>query len=114
MAKLSEEVLTIVLNLQRQLLKRIDEVTATEFVIFEQFGEVEGTIEYFRQLQNAQERADSYYLRLFTALRQIYASQPTAARDRLELLDRFISEAEATVDAVEATVSEIRRDFNLS
>jgi len=36
-----------------------------------------------------------------------------ASRDSLELLDRFIAEAEATVDAIEATVAEIRRDFNL-
>ena len=113
MARLSEKTIIRVFNLQRQLLERIHEATATEFTIIEEFGETEATIDYFDQLQNARERADSYYSRLFTTLRQIYPAQPVASRDSLELLDRFIAEAEATVDAIEATVAEIRRDFNL-
>jgi len=36
-----------------------------------------------------------------------------ASRDSLELLARLIAEAEATVDAIGATVAEIRRDFQL-
>ncbi len=59
------------------------------------------------------ERADSYYLRLFTALRQIYPAQPVASRDSLEILARFIGEAQASVDAVGATLAEIKRDFDL-
>lgn len=113
MAKLPNEIISTIFELQRQLLERIDEATATEFTLFEAYGETEETIDYFEQLQNARERADSYYLRLFTVLRQIYPSQPAATRDSLELLARFIAEAEATVDAVEATISEIRRDLNL-
>jgi hypothetical protein len=113
MAKLPDELLTTIFNLQRQLLERIDEATATEFALFEFYGETEQTIDYFEQLQNARERADSYYLRLFTTLRRSYPSQPVAPRDSLELLARFITDAEATVFAVEATISEIRRDFNL-
>jgi len=113
MVKLPDEILTAIFNLQRQLLERIDEATATEFALFELYGETEETIDYFEQLQNVRERADSYYLRLFTTLRQIYPSQPVAPRDSLvELVTRFVTDAEATVDAVEATISEIRRDFN--
>ena len=99
--------------MQRQLLERIDEATATEFTLSEEFGETSATIEYFEQLQNSRERADNYYARLFTTLRQIYPAQPMASRDSLELLARFIAEAEATVDAIGATVAEIRRDFQL-
>ncbi len=113
MAKLPDETITRVLNLQRQLLERIDDAAATEFAILAQFGETEATADYFELLQNARDRADSYYSRLYTALRQIYPSQPVASRDSLELLGRFIQEAEATVDAIAATVQEIRRDFNL-
>ncbi|WP_374795832.1 hypothetical protein [Aerosakkonema funiforme] len=50
--------------MQRQLLELMDDVTATEFAIFERFGEAQETIDYFAQLQNARERADSYESRL--------------------------------------------------
>ena len=38
MAKLSDETLTTVFNLQKQFLESIDAATATEFIIFERFG----------------------------------------------------------------------------
>lgn len=112
MAKLPDNTLSTIFKLQRQLLERIDETTGTEFALFELYGETEEIINYYEQLQNARERADAYYV-LFTTLRQIYPSQGAASRDSLELLTRFIAEAEATVNAVEATISEIKRDFNL-
>lgn len=114
MAKLSDEIVTAVFNLQRQLLERIDEATATEFTIFEQFGETEAIIGEFEQLQNVRDRADSYYSRFSTALRRIYESQFVASTANLDLLARFIEEAKATADATAATVQEIRRDFDLS
>jgi hypothetical protein len=113
MAKLPEAIIGTVLHLQRQLLERIDDATATEFAIEQQFGETDETIDYFAQLQNAKERADSYYSRLYITLRRIYESQPLANRDTLELLARFMDEAEAVNAATDATVREIKRDFNL-
>lgn len=113
MAKLPEAIILKVLHLQRQLLERIDDATATEFAIEQQFGETDETVDYFAQLQNAKERADSYYSRLYITLRRIYESQPLANRDTLELLDRFTAESGATVDAIAATVAEVRRDLNL-
>lgn len=113
MARLSGEIVTTIFNLQRQLLERIDEATATEFTIFEQFGETEITIREFEQLQNVKDRADSYYSRFYATLRRIYESQPMASAANLELLAKFIEEAQATVDATAATIGEIRRDFNL-
>lgn len=41
MAKLPDETITTIFNLQRRLLIRIDEATATEAIIFERFGEIE-------------------------------------------------------------------------
>jgi hypothetical protein len=113
MAKLPQETIRKVLNLQKQLLESIDDVMATDFIIFEQIGETERTIGFFAQLQNARERAESYNSRLYTMLQQIYPAQPVASRASLELLARYIEEAEATVDAITASVAEIRRDFNL-
>ena len=113
MAKLPEETITRVLNLQRQLLERIDDVMTTDFVLFDRFGETQETIDYFELLQNATERAESYNSRLYTTLKQIYPAQPVASRASLELLARYIEETEATVEAITASVAEIRRDFNL-
>lgn len=113
MAKLPDEIIATVLNLQRDLLERLDEATATELELLEQYGENESTLNEFEQLQNAKERLDSYYTRFYLNLRRIYESQPVAARDSLELLARYINEATATVDAIGATIQEIRRDFNL-
>ncbi len=79
MAKLAEEILTRVFTIQRQLLERINEATEIEYQLLERFGETQETLDYFEQLQNSRERADNYYLRLFTSLRQIYPAQPVAS-----------------------------------
>lgn len=114
MARLPDETITKILVLQRELLERIDEATATELALLEQFGETEETILEFDQLQNARERTDTYYSRFYVTLRRFYESQPLAPRDTIELLVRFTNEAEATIEGIGATIKEIRRDFNLS
>ncbi|MGK7874505.1 MAG: hypothetical protein AB4426_14715 [Xenococcaceae cyanobacterium] len=114
MAKLSDETITTVLNLQRQFLERIDEATAIEFALFEQFGETEATIPELEELQNIRERADSYYSRFYTVLRRIYESQPVASNANLELLARTIQEAQATTEAIRASIQDIKRNWNLS
>ena len=53
MAKLSDETLTTVFNLQKQFLESIDAATATEFIIFERFGETEETIPELNELDSA-------------------------------------------------------------
>jgi hypothetical protein len=103
-----------VFGIQRQLLERINEATEIEYQLLERFGETQETLDYFEQLQNSRERADSYYLRLFTILRQIYPAQPVASRDTLGMISRFIGEAQASVDTIGATLAEIKRDFNLT
>lgn len=51
MAKLPNEIISTIFELQRQLLERIDEATATEFRLFEAYGETEEVIDYFEQFQ---------------------------------------------------------------
>lgn len=110
MAKLSDETLTLVFNLQRRLLQRINEATATEAIIFEQFGEEETIIE-LQQLQNVRERATSSYSRLYTLLLRVAESQPTATSATLDLLALSIEQAEATDAASEASVQDIKRNW---
>lgn len=113
MAKLPDETITIIFNLQRRLLQRIDEASATETIIFELFGEAELIITELEQLQNVRERTRSSYSRLYTLLLRIAESQPVATSATLDLLAQSIEQAEATNASSEATVREIQTDLNL-
>jgi len=113
MAKLPEKTITTIFNLQRRLLERIDEATATEATIFEQFGEAEEILIELEQLQNVRERATSSYSRLYMLLLRVAEAQPTATSATLSLLARSIKQAEATDAASSATIQEIKRDLNL-
>ena len=109
--KLSDETLTLVFNLQRRLLQRINEATETEAIMFE-FGEEETFLE-LQQLQNVRERATSSYSRLYTLLLRVAESQPTATSATLDLLALSIEQAEATDAASEASVQDIKRNWML-
>lgn len=113
MAQLPNETTITVLNLQRRLLAIINQATPTQFIIFEQYGETETTIIALDDLQNVQERADTYYSRFYTLLRRIAGSQPFADAAMLELLYRSIDNAEATADALEASIHEEKSNFNI-
>lgn len=94
-------------------MQRIDEATATEAILFTQFGEEETIIE-LEQLQNVRERAISSYSRLYTLLLRVAESQPTATSATLDLLLLSIDQAEATDAACEASVLDIKSNWNLS
>jgi lantibiotic modifying enzyme len=113
MAALPETTITTVLALQRRLLAIIDRATATEMLIFEQYGETERTLIDLEQLQNIQERADTYYSRFCILLRQIAQSQPFPTNAMLELLASSIEDAGDTSDALEASIQEIKQDWDV-
>lgn len=113
MVQLPEETTTTVLNLQRRLLAIIHQATAAGFIILEQYGETETTLVDLDFLQNARERAETYYSRFYTILLRIAEAQPGASTAMLELLERSIEEAQATADALEASIQETKRDWNL-
>jgi uncharacterized protein YPO0396 len=113
MANLSEKITTNVLELQRQLLSVINEATATSYIILQTYGETETTLIALDDLDNARERANTYYSRLHTLLSRIAEAQPIASNAMLELLNRSIDEAQATIAATEATIREEKRGFNI-
>nr|WP_019487637.1 hypothetical protein [Kamptonema sp. PCC 6506] len=113
MAKLPQETIATILNLQARLLAGIDEAKAAEFAIFEQYGETEATATVLEQLQNAAERLRNPYSRFYTLLLRISESQPLASSAMLNLLAQTIELAQADADAVEATIREAKMDFNL-
>lgn len=112
MAELADETITIILGLQRRLVKLIHQA-ATELSIFEQFGETEATASVLEQLPNIRERATSSYHRLSNLLLRISEYQPIAPPATLELLAQTIEQAQATADAGDATVLEAKSDWTL-
>jgi hypothetical protein len=114
MADLPEETIVIIFTLQRRLLKIINEATRCAFMILEEYGELEATMPDLEILETVRERLTSYYTRIYRLLLQIFESQPMASSATLELLIQSIKQIQASADAGEATVSEVKRDWNLS
>ena len=114
MADLSEETVITVFSLQRRLLQIINEATRFAFILFEQYGEITATAPDLEILENVRERSTTYCTRLHRLLLQIFESQPTAASATLKLLVQSIEQIQASADAGEATVQEVKRDWNLS
>lgn len=113
MAKLPDQTLTTIFGLQRQLAESIEEASALEWALFEQYGETELTIPELEELQNARVRLTVPYSRLHTLLLRILESQPMASDAMLNLLDQAIEQAQAAADAATASVREIKRNWNL-
>lgn len=112
MANLPDETITTVLNLQRQLLEIINRATIADSTLLEQYGETEEKIPELDELQNVIERAETYYLRFYTLLLRIAKIQPIAVV-MLDLLQQSIEEAQQIVAASEASIREIKRNWNL-
>jgi hypothetical protein len=113
MAKLPNELLTTIFTLQRQLAEGIEEVSATEWELFDRYGETEATISELEELQNARERLNGSYARLHGLLLRILEAQPTASTAMLDLLSQTITHGQFTIDAVQASTREIKRNWNL-
>ena len=114
MAKLSPESLTKIFSLQRRLIELIAEIKITEFNLFEQYGETEEPLPELEQMQNCLERLTNPYSRLYTLTLRIAEYYPIAPSAILELLDETIEQAEISVDVVEASLSETKKNWGLS
>ncbi|CAC5344267.1 MULTISPECIES: hypothetical protein [Planktothrix] len=113
MAKVYSQTLTIIFNLQRRLVELIDQAKTAEYHLFEDYGETEETIPELEQLQNGAERLRNPYSRLATLTLAIAEAQPIAPTAMINLLNQTVEEASASSDAVEASIMEIKRSWNL-
>lgn len=114
MANLSEETLNKIFSLQKQLFYIINEATATDYNLVEQYGETAITIAELEELSNIRERARDAYTRLFRLSLNVAETQPVINQSKLELLYRAIEQADLTVDALEISIKEIKNNWNLS
>lgn len=113
MAKLSDELIIRIFNLQRLLLQGIDEAKAAEFEILARHGENQETEDVLLQIDNATERLRNPYNRFCVLLLRIAEEQPNISYAMLELLEQSIIQTQATLDGVKATTTEIQKDWNL-
>ena len=113
MAKLSDEILTNIFTLQRELAEGIEEASATEWALLLQYGETQATMSELDELQNAREKLTVRYSRLNTLLLRILEIQPVAPADMLESLARTIELGQAARDAAAASIQEVKISWNL-
>ncbi|MBW4533454.1 MAG: hypothetical protein KME09_05905 [Pleurocapsa minor HA4230-MV1] len=65
------------------------------------------------EIQNVKEQANSYYTRLSRLLLQIAQSQLAANSATLNLLSQSLAQTKAIADAGQASLVEIKRNWNL-
>jgi hypothetical protein len=112
-AEISKQTIEKILDLIGRLSTLIDAASSTELSIFNAYGETEKMVYVLEQLQNTKERGISSYSRLSTLLLKVSEVQPSAPVVMLEMLIKAIEQAQATVDAGEATVKEARNDWSI-
>ncbi len=113
MANLPSETLTKVFYLQRKLFEIINESTAVDYNLIQQFGENDQTISELDELQNIKERSRDSYNRLSRLLLMVAEAQPQADQDRLNLLYRSIQKTEASLEALNASTQEIKNNWSI-
>jgi len=114
MAKLSEETLTTIFDLMRQLAVGINEASAAEWELFEQYGETPETLEELEELQSARERLTVPYSALHSLLLRVLEYQPIAPNATLELLAQTIENGQTAIEVAAASVRDVKRNWNLS
>lgn len=113
MAKIPKEAIDKILGLMAKLSMLVDSASSIELSVFNTYGETEGIVYVLEQLQNTKERGVSAYSRLSTLLLKVSEVQPSAPMALTEMLAKAIEQAQATVDAGEATVREAKNDWSM-
>jgi hypothetical protein len=111
-AEISKETIQKILELMGRLSILIDTASSSELFIFNTYGETQEMVYVLEQLQNTKERGVSSYSRLSNLLLKVSEVQPSAPIALVEMLVQAIEQAQATVDAGEATIKEARNDWS--
>lgn len=113
MAKLFPETRQTLWRLKDQLLELVDEAKASEFTLFERFGETDETMIVLDELKDIAEQAASRFSQLSSLQLRAAESQPFVSPDMLELLVQMIANTEQRVPALERSVEEIKIEWRL-
>jgi hypothetical protein len=113
MAEISKETIQKILELMGKLSLLINTASSSELFIFNVYSNTQEIVYVLEQLQNTKDRGVSSYSRLSTLLLKMSEVQPSAPVAMTEMLAQAIEQAQATIDAGEATVKEARNDWNV-
>jgi hypothetical protein len=113
MAKLSNETSETIWSLKRQLAKVIENAKATEFALFDTFGENERTDSYLADLQSVAEQATDRFSQLTTLQIRSFNAQPQISNDMLDFIKQVIAKTEARLPALEQSIQEIKIEWKL-
>lgn len=113
MAELSDELFETTFTLLKQLAVTINLASATEWNILEQYGETEATITELDELSSVRERLSERYVGLNNILLRVMAIQPVAPQAMLESLVKVTQKAQAMIDSANASIREVKRNWNL-
>lgn len=114
MAKLSEELLNIIFTLHRQLAEQIEIASAIEWQLLEKYGETEETITELNELYSVREKLTERFTGLNNILLRILEIQPVAPKAILDSLMQTIARTQATLDAADASIKEVEKNWRLS
>jgi hypothetical protein len=113
MAKLSNVISETIWRLKRHLSDVIENSRATEFALFNTFGETDRTIVYLDELQSVAEQATERFSQFSSLQIRIFNIQPHVPEDMLELVMQVIANTEARLPALEQSIQEIRIEWEL-
>jgi hypothetical protein len=113
MAELPQDTAEIVWSLKRELLRFVNDATATEFAILEFFGENELTVVIFDELSSVRQKASDWFERLSSLQLRSADSQPVVSSDMLYLVERSITQIQASLPAMEQSIQEVKKEWNL-
>lgn len=113
MAKLPTETSVTLWNLKRQLLDLVDEGTAAEFTLFEQFGETDRTISYLDELKSVVEQATARFSQFSSIQIRVANAQPAASPDMLNLMNEVIANTQLKLPAWKRSIQEIKTEWRL-
>ena len=113
MAKIPDELLTTIFSLKRQLAEQIEIASATEWAILDRYGETAETMTELDELYDVREKLTERYLGLNNLLLRILEIQPVAPRAMLDLLAQSVQRGQATAYASQASIEEVKRNWNL-
>jgi len=112
-AEIPKETIEKILELMGRLSILIDTAASSELTIFNIYGETQEMFDVLEQLHNTKQKGISSYSRLSSLLLKISEVQPSAPVAIVNMLTQSIEQAQATVDAGEATVKEAKNDWSI-
>ena len=113
MARISRELIDNLVSLQQLLLENVNEAKLAEYLLLNNFGETEETVNSLDELTAIALQAADLYRQISRLLLQMSEIQPAITPAMLELLSQSVYTIENRVPALEQSIKEIKLNWDL-